>query len=658
MSIESIRLHAESIFLSKKHLFEKVWDVTWILLIATVTLLIKIGNPNLRMATASSDDNPISIGNYLLNPNNYKNDIYLQYLGDYGSHSIYNLSAYLALKLSVPSVVVWEFLVVCQVILILVAMSMLLKMFQVDFKFRPQFLLFVMIYQPYFWNLGGIGLDLQPYAFTLAIPISIFVLIAIMKERYLLCGSLVFLTTLIHPTFGAIVLMFCLTFILLKMKSIRITEQAVYLIPSLLLIVIQLVLFTERNTQLPKEWQNYIYDNGHLNFYNPLKSFSGNLTVIYWIYIVSLSLISYIICKLNKTSNRMIALKSLVVTSIFGLLLNQLAITFHISAIANLLGVRLTSTLVLFTLVILFSQLTQLKLLDRNEKTVVKLFYIFPHPLFLIQFIALYLFKKRWTVLAFYASSIILTYGLLVRFTQSIDLPFTSQFVFVQKFIDLSTLNIGTSLVSTILLHDSAKILSVGILFVICIAWIEKIPFDFKLVRRKRTDMSILSSMKNEQVYALLATTLFVFCAIFGFKYAYQFSFNSNEWSLKQVNDLSNAQKWANTETPVDSSFIVAPNEPFLPWRTQSNRSSIPLGKVIGAYGYYPYMSKFNLELTRFFAKYPDKMEISPERLCEFREIFGGDYIVEPTDTPRFTQSTEVKFINDSWTIGKINCAK
>ena len=69
-------------------------------------------------------------------------------------------------------------------------------------------------------------------------------------------------------------------------------------------------------------------------------------------------------------------------------------------------------------------------------------------------------------------------------------------------------------------------------------------------------------------------------------------------------------------------------------------------------------MSKFNLELTRFFAKYPDKMEISPERLCEFREIFGGDYIVEPTDTPRFTQSTEVKFINDSWTIGKINCAK
>jgi hypothetical protein len=610
------------------------------------------------MATASSDDNPISIGNYLMHPDNYKNDIYAQYIGDFGSHSIYNLSAYLALKLTVPSVVVWEFLVICQVILILVAMNMLLKMFQVDFKFRPQFLLFVMIYQPYFWNLGGIGLDLQPYAFTLAIPISIFVLMAIMKERYLLCGSLVFLTTLLHPTFGAIVLMFCLIFILLKMKSVRIIKQAVYLTPSLLLIVTQLVLFTGRNTQLPKEWQNYIYDNGHLNFYNPLKSFSGNLTIIYWIYIISLSLISYYICKSNKSSNGMIALKSLVATSVFGLILNQFALTFHISAIANLLGVRLTSTLVLFSLVILFSQLTQLKLFDRDEKTVVKLFYIFPHPLFLIQFIALYLFKKRWIVLVIYASGLILTYGLIVRFTQSIDLPFSSQFVFVQKFIDVSTLNIGTSLVSTILIHDSAKILFVGILLAICIAWIDKLPFDLELVRRKRTNMSVLNLMKNDQVYTLLATTLFVFCAIFGFKYAYQFSFNSNVWSLKQVYDLSNAQKWANTETPVDSSFIVAPNDPFVPWRTLSNRSTIPLGKVIGAYGYYPYMSKFNLDLTRFFAKYPDKMEMSPERLCEFREIFGGDYVVESTDNPRFTQSTEVKFTNDSWIIGKINCAK
>lgn len=658
MSIESIRVHVKSIFWHKKNLFEKVWDITWILLIAMITLLIKIGNPNLRMATASSDDNPISIGNYLMHPDNYKNDIYAQYIGDFGSHSIYNLSAYLALKLTVPSVVVWEFLVICQVILILVAMNMLLKMFQVDFKFRPQFLLFVMIYQPYFWNLGGIGLDLQPYAFTLAIPISIFVLMAIMKERYLLCGSLVFLTTLLHPTFGAIVLMFCLIFILLKMKSVRIIKQAVYLTPSLLLIVTQLVLFTGRNTQLPKEWQNYIYDNGHLNFYNPLKSFSGNLTIIYWIYIISLSLISYYICKSNKSSNGMIALKSLVATSVFGLILNQFALTFHISAIANLLGVRLTSTLVLFSLVILFSQLTQLKLFDRDEKTVVKLFYIFPHPLFLIQFIALYLFKKRWIVLVIYASGLILTYGLIVRFTQSIDLPFSSQFVFVQKFIDVSTLNIGTSLVSTILIHDSAKILFVGILLAICIAWIDKLPFDLELVRRKRTNMSVLNLMKNDQVYTLLATTLFVFCAIFGFKYAYQFSFNSNVWSLKQVYDLSNAQKWANTETPVDSSFIVAPNDPFVPWRTLSNRSTIPLGKVIGAYGYYPYMSKFNLDLTRFFAKYPDKMEMSPERLCEFREIFGGDYVVESTDNPRFTQSTEVKFTNDSWIIGKINCAK
>ena len=105
--------------------FEMTWDFFWILLISFITLHFKIGNTQLRMATASSDDNPISIANYLSAPSNYSKDIYLQYVADFGSHSIYNLFAFLLMRLGLSGEIIWNFLVILQVTLLYLSLILI-----------------------------------------------------------------------------------------------------------------------------------------------------------------------------------------------------------------------------------------------------------------------------------------------------------------------------------------------------------------------------------------------------------------------------------------------------------------------------------------------------------------------------------------------------
>jgi hypothetical protein len=126
--------------------------------------------------------------------------------------------------------------------------------------------------------------------------------------------------------------------------------------------------------------------------------------------------------------------------------------------------------------------------------------------------------------------------------------------------------------------------------------------------------------------------------------------------SVNQVEDLRSTQLWARANTPKSAAFIVNPNKPFLPWRTLSDRAAIPLGKVIGAYGYYNYMDEFNVELTKFFEKFPNKQSITPDRVCEFQNKFGGDYIVDSVQSKDFMEVVTVVYQNDSYFIGKLSC--
>ena len=93
-----------------------------------------------------------------------------------------------------------------------------------------------------------------------------------------------------------------------------------------------------------------------------------------------------------------------------------------------------------------------------------------------------------------------------------------------------------------------------------------------------------------------------------------------------------------------------------MPWRTLSDRAAIPLGKVIGAYGYYDYMDKFNVDLTEYFEEFPLSQSITPERLCEFRNRFGGDYIVDTVQSNEFLNVVTIVYQNNSYYIGKITC--
>jgi len=636
--------------------FEIIWDFLWILLISFITLHYKIGNAQLRMATASSDDNPISIGNYLSAPSNYSKDIYLQYVADYGGHSIYNLFPFLLMRFGLSGEFIWNFLVLLQVAMLYLSITFLLRYLKIKFTFRPQFILFVALYQPYFWNLGGVGIDLQPYAFTLAIPISLIVLVLLLSEKIKSSYALIFVLSLIHPTYAIFIMLLALCYELLR-KPLAVVLKRFYLVfPTVFLIVYQGFVFRERSLQIPDKWRDFIWANGHLNFYNPWKSFSGNLTAIYWFYILFLSLATYLVLRKSSSSNLHKMLLCLMSISVFGILLNFIAMTFEINLIANLLGARITSLLALFSLAVIYQTYTNKKSVDRMEGLYFRLFYIFPHPIFLAQLVASKLFKRKSLTFIIFLPSIILGYGLLVRFERAKTLPFSDNFQLVQKFVDISTLNIGSALVSTILLNKFVRILFGLLMATLVLSLINPRFLELKLFIRGRATLSLFKLTKSRVFYTTLTSVLMAVSAVFGFSYAYQFSFNSNTWTLNQVKDLRDAQLWAKSNTSADAAFIVNPNKPFLPWRTLSDRTAIPLGKVIGAYGYYDYMDRFNVKLTNYFNKFPEAQSLSADRLCEFTNEFGGDYLVDSVNSRDFLRIVNIEYKNATYYLGKISC--
>jgi len=643
--------------LSKFRYFEFAWDTFWISLISFITIHFKIGNAQLRMATASSDDNPISIANYLLSRSDYTGDIYLRYLSDFGSHSIYNLIPLFLIHSGVSAEMVWNILVFSQVFLLYISLTVLLRFLKVDFKFRPQFLLFVSLYQPYFWNLGGVGLDMQPYAFTLAISISVIILVLIAADKLKTSYLAIFLLTLLHPTYGLFVLIFALTNELIRNLMFSIKKITLLALPTILLILSQAVIFSNRSLDVPDKWKDFIWANGHLNFYNPLKSFSGNLSVIYWVYITTLSMNAYLVLKASKNQKQQQLLMSLIYVSVFGLVLNHIALTFKINLIANLLGARITSLLVLFSLAILYKSILSDRAKFQIGDLYAKLFFVFPHPFFLIQQFFSKIYKNRIMTFVVFSPIIFLAYGLLIRFGNSSPLPFSDAFEFIQKFIDISTLNIGSALVSTILLHKSIQFLLLLLLFTLALSIFKFSSFNIVLRHQGKARLRVLDVGQSKILYSAVTSTIMLFSSVWGFTYAYQFSFNANSWSVSQVQDLKNTQLWARANTPENSAFIVNPNKPFLPWRTLSDRAAIPLGKVIGAYGYYDYMNNFNVDLTDYFEKFPLSQSITPERLCEFRNLFGGDYIVDTVQSTEFLKVVTIVYKNNSYYIGKINCS-
>jgi hypothetical protein len=132
-----------------------------------------------------------------------------------------------------------------------ISLTSLLRYLKVDFKFRPQFLLFVSLYQPYLWNLGGVGLDLQPYAFTLAIPISVFILVLIAADKSKVSYLAIFLLTLLHPTYGLFVLIFAITNDLIRNSMQSIKKIIPLALPAILLILSQGLIFTNQSLKVP-----------------------------------------------------------------------------------------------------------------------------------------------------------------------------------------------------------------------------------------------------------------------------------------------------------------------------------------------------------------------------------------------------------------------
>lgn len=349
-------------------------------------------------------------------------------------------------------------------------------------------------------------------------------------------------------------------------------------------------------------------------------------------------------------------LLSLIITSVVGIFLNFFAIVFKINFIANLFGGRITSLLVLFSLVIIYKYLTDNQMVNRMEGVYLRLFFVFPHPVFLAQqLISMFLIKKIWSLVTL-IPSIILGYGLISRYGNTVTLPFSEELKLIQKFIDISTLNIGPALVSTILLYNFVKLIFVLLMLIIGFGMIQKKFINRKLSSQNKSYTSFLKFREGKILYTMMTSVLMSISSVLGFSYSYQFSFNSNAWSINQVQDLRDAQIWAKTQTPTNSTFIVNPNKPFLPWRTLSSRASVPLGKVIGAYGYHDYMDEFNVRLTEFYEEFPGSNSIGSQDICLFVSKFGGNYIIDSIDQEYFFDNVNTNYKNDSYFIGKIDC--
>jgi hypothetical protein len=576
-----------------------------IVVLTIMDILYRSGSITRRMATASSDDNPIVFSLVRSNPNFFKSDFYAQVIADTQQNSVVSKFSYWILQNDIMnSKQIWTTIIASQRVLLYIAVYLLLRKFTTT---TWQAILVLTVFSSssvYYWNLGWFGaLDDQPYPMWLALPFIIFGLVYCKDQsQHKLLFSII-ATVLIHPSMGIVFAGWVLFDKLINREFRNIKKFSVYFSLIGLYILFSKFQMPEQ-VPMPESIKKIGLTNPHLNFFNFFETDFKTSSIRIWILLIVFSLLAakYEIENLQNRDKSII--KSIAWYSGLLLFIQLFALLSKEIVFISLVPLRFTSVLITVSYLIVVSHVVR-NLLNWSllARAAGLLFILVPSPLIVLLFgLKEFLKRSRFSKMSSLPDVLIITNILLL-----VSPTLLSYFNFksADALYELSffssyfnPLNTGFMNFMVPSLFSNTRI---QVLIVICFVLI--ILFPILIKRKSQFSVQNRAKLKLDQkssfVYLFVAI-VFVIASRDGMQYQMQWSFNGVDVST--VDSYAEAQIWARERTAPDSVFFIDGSmPPYYTWRTLSERPVSNPNPIWSFYNYPKYADKHNAERELFW---------------------------------------------------------
>ena len=635
-----------------------------IVVFTLLDIFYRSGSIARRMATASSDDNPLVYSLVRADPISFKYDFYGRIIADTQDNSIVSKITSWALRNEVMDPKqIWALLVGCQRLFLYIAVYLFIKRIT---KTTSQTILVLTIFSStsvYYWNLGWFGaLDDQPYPMWMALPFMIFGLTYYNEKSQKKLIVSIIATVLIHPSFG---ILFAGWIIFDKIMHRDATHYKKYLTTLTLVggYILSCKLMVPPQARMPESVRKIALTNPHLNFFDLFDTNYKASSLRIWVLII-------VVCMLAITyeneffgipSNS--SIKSIASYSVLLLLIQKFGLLTHQFLIISLCPARFTSVLITLTYLIVISHLVRnLFRLNLFARIAGLIFILFPSPFIVLSYgLKEVLKRNKFSRLSFiFDIFIIFNISILVLPTMlgyfgvtaadSIyNLPFYSSY--------LNPLNTGFMNFIVPALFSNKHI---QILIILSFVLVAVFPLIGEYENHFRDGKHVGHKLNQNAKYSHLVLVLvFVMASKTGMQYQTQWSFNGVNVSV--VDSYSEAQIWARDFTKKDSVFFIdGAMPPYYTWRTLSQRPVSNPNPIWSLYDYPKYADEHNLKREIFWDSNVKNGSLdyygqwNEKYFCLSKQLMNISYVVQN----RKQKSLEfpISYANKDFIIYKVSC--
>lgn len=635
--------------------------------IAILTILdmfYRSGSITRRMATASSDDNPIVFHLVRSDPSSFKNDFYARVIADTQQNSIVSKASQWILENDIMnSRQIWLTIVSTQRILLYIAVYLFIKKF---INSTPQTILVLTIFSStsvYYWNLGWFGaLDDQPYPMWMALPFVIFGLAYYKDSSQKKLLFSIIATVLIHPSLGLVFAGWTLFNKVINRDSTHVKKLiACFSIVGVYALMSKFLMPTQ--SPMPDSIKTIGLTNPHLNFFNVFETSFKFSSIRIWTLIIVFCLLAIKYeNRYSKFGNNSV-IRSMALYSILLVVIQQIGLLTEELLLISLVPVRFTSVLITAAYLIVVSHVVKnlfsWQLLGRLAGLI---FILFPSPLIVLSFGLREIFKTSKLPKPSIAFEILIITNIvfLVLPTFLGYLGIDSADTLYNGPFYLSYLNpLNTGFMNFIVpsLFSNKQI---QFLIVITFVIVALFPWITKVRKFVRYDgYSKFSSNFNLNMVHLFVALVFVLASKTGMQYQMQWSFNGVE--VSRVDSYAATQVWARDSTAPGSVFFIdGAMPPYYTWRTLSERPVSNPNPIWSFYNYPKYADKHNSERNLFWENQLKSGTLdfagqwNESYFCLSKELMNISYVVQNTEQKAL--KFPIAFTNEHFIVYKVSC--
>jgi hypothetical protein len=576
-----------------------------IFVLTIMDLLYRSGSITRRMATASSDDNPIVFSLIRADPNSFKTDFYARVIADTQQNSIISKLSYWILQNDIlSSKQVWIIILATQRVLLYVAVYLFLRKLTNTYW---QALLALAIFSSstvYYWNLGWFGaLDDQPYPMWMAMPFIIFGLLYSRDQSQNKILFSLIATVLIHPSIG-LVFAGWIIFDNISNREFRNLKKLAVIFSIIFTYILFSKLQMPKQARMPDSIKDIGLTNPHLNFFNVFETDYKASSIRIWILLIVFSLLAvkYEI-ELSQYRNKHLV-QSLAVYSGLLLIVQVLSLQSKEIMFISLVPLRFTSVLITIGYLIVLSHvivnLFNWPFLARVSGLI---FLLVPSPFIVSLFgIKAMLNRSKFSRVA-HLPDILIIMNIIVLVMPTILSYFdlrAAEALYETSFFSsyFNPLNTGFMNFMVPSLFSNQPI---QFLMTICFGLVIIFP---AIINRKTQlffrNLTILSDDRKTKLVYIFITVVFVTASRDGMQHQIQWSFNGVD--ISTVDSYADAQIWARDHTAPDSVFFIDGSmPPYYTWRTLSERPVSNPNPIWSFYNYPQYADEHNQERELFW---------------------------------------------------------